>query len=53
LQIIPLLGFFLAKKETNFSIAKVYLYLFSILYFGWLCFILMQAIDGQPFIHNT
>lgn len=48
LQLIPIAGYFIAKKEKNISIAKVYVWLITILYFAWVSFTLFQALNGLP-----
>jgi hypothetical protein len=49
LQIIPLFGFLISKKyTTNFSIKAIWV--FSILYLAYVCFTMIQAFLGIPFM---
>jgi hypothetical protein len=47
LQIIPLFGYLISKK--GISSAKLWVWLFAIAYFGFICFTLLQALSGTPF----
>lgn len=49
LQVIPLFGYFISKMENTNS-AKSYVWLVSILYFGFVLFTVWQALNGKPFI---
>ncbi len=50
LQLIPLFGYFISKKEPNFAVGKVYIWLFAILYISWISYTLLQALNGEPLI---
>jgi hypothetical protein len=49
LQIIPLLGFYVSNKIQNEERSKTIIWFFSLLYFAFLCFTIIQAIQGKPF----
>jgi hypothetical protein len=51
LQIIPLFGL-LVSKFSNTSSATKSVWFFSILYFIYVIFVMIQAINGIPFIEN-
>lgn len=48
LQLLPIAGYYLSKKESNISIGKVYIWLISLLYFAWVNFTLIQALNSLP-----
>ncbi len=50
LQVIPILGFFVSTNIKNESKASLMIWLGSIIYLGFVCFTLMQAINGMPFV---
>lgn len=50
LQIIPLLGFYVSSTIKNESKASLMIWVGSIIYLAFVCFTLMQAIHGTPFI---
>lgn len=50
LQLIPLFGYFISKNQNNETKTKRLIWLFSILYFAFVCFTLWQALKGMPFL---
>lgn len=50
LQIIPIFGYFISKRQANVASANKTIWLFSILYFAFLCFTMWQALMGMAFI---
>jgi hypothetical protein len=50
LQIIPLLGFYVSSTIKNESKASLMIWVGSIIYLAFVCFTLIQAIHGTPFI---
>jgi hypothetical protein len=49
LQLIPVLGFYVSNKIQNEHKSKTVIWVFSLLYVAFLCFTIMQAIQGKPF----
>lgn len=49
LQIIPLIGYFVSRNETDESKNSKMVWLFSLIYLGFVCFTALQAIKGLPF----
>jgi len=50
LQVIPIVGFYVSTKIKNESKASSMIWLGSIIYLGFVCFVLIQAINGIPFV---
>jgi hypothetical protein len=50
LQVIPLLGFYVSTNIKNESKASLMIWLGSIIYLGFVCFTMIQAINETPFI---
>jgi hypothetical protein len=50
LQIIPLLGYYTSKRITNEKNATLIILIGSIVYLSFICFAIMQALEGIPFI---
>jgi hypothetical protein len=50
LQIIPILGFFISTNMKNESKASIMIGLGSIIYLAFVCFTMVQAIRGVPFV---
>lgn len=49
LQVIPLLGFYVSTNIKNESKASLIIWLGAMLYLGFVCFTMIQAINGIPF----
>lgn len=50
LQAIPLLGYVISTRIHEESKATTYIWAGALLYFGFICFTLYQALNGLPFI---
>lgn len=50
LQLIPLLGFYIANLVVNESRAKTYIWLFTTMYVGFVCYTAWQAVMGMPLV---
>jgi hypothetical protein len=50
LQIIPLLGYSISRKTGNIEKATLLIWIGAIAYFAFVCFLVLQAIKGLPFI---
>jgi hypothetical protein len=50
LQLIPVLGYFVSQNIENQKKAKKRVWVFSVLYFLFLVFTMVQALVGKPFI---
>jgi hypothetical protein len=50
LQIIPILGYYTSKRITNEKNATSIIWIGSIVYLAFICFAMMQALEGIPFI---
>ncbi|OYU64536.1 MAG: hypothetical protein CFE22_18265, partial [Cytophagaceae bacterium BCCC1] len=50
LQLIPLLGYFVSQNMENQAKAKLRVWIFSLLYFLFVVFTMVQALAGKPFI---
>jgi len=50
LQVIPLLGFYISTNVRNESKAKLFVWIGSILYLTFVCFTMIQALNGIPFV---
>lgn len=48
LQVIPILGFIVSSKIKNESKASLIIWLGSIIYLGFVCFTMFQALRGKP-----
>ncbi|HMV44864.1 MAG TPA: hypothetical protein PK079_14285 [Leptospiraceae bacterium] len=50
MQILPLFGMFLFRFRYDYKMGKIIISLLSIIYFSFMVFTLMQALEGVPFI---
>ena len=50
LQVIPFLGFYVSANIKNESKASLFVWIGSIIYLGFVCFTMMQALNGIPFV---
>lgn len=50
LQAIPFLGFYVSANIKNESKASLFVWIGSIIYLAFVCFTMMQALNGIPFI---
>ena len=50
LQIIPMFGYFISKRQPNDASANQSIWLFSIVYFVFVCFTMWQALMGMAFV---
>jgi hypothetical protein len=50
LQVIPILGFYVSTNIKNESKASLMIWLGSIIYLAFVCFTMVQAINGMPFV---
>ncbi|MDP1813526.1 MAG: hypothetical protein Q8K92_03680 [Leadbetterella sp.] len=50
LQLIPILGYFVSQSMENQAKAKLRVWIFSVLYFLFVVFTMVQALAGKPFI---
>ncbi|MBK8670757.1 MAG: hypothetical protein IPN89_15410 [Saprospiraceae bacterium] len=50
LQIIPLFGYIISARIYEESKSKTFIWSGALLYFGFVCFTMYQALEGAPFI---